>query len=383
MAKRKLVPVCAKRLHRLGRLAVDEQVGRVYAIHRHAELDLHRVQRLHCQPRGRIGASDIRWVVVGEGVRPAVPGGGCLERIGRKRLVGDPVILHPRQLDLAVRQWPRLEHPRPSPAGHGQRRLAIDQQVGGVDSLNRFVEIYRDLLEVRRQSARGQGGGDHRRIALVRHNAQLGVEHDVRAGAALVQHDDREGVFAILQHRLEVVDFVVQKPQRLRGRLGGLAAVLWFFRGDVVSRHLRAVDVGDEPVVDLGTQRGRGDVFRVGAVEFLPDEKRVVLAFHVGQFGAALHFFTKENRRNRGFPAGVVEVRLIPRPVIRLAWGALPTPEVPRRLIIDQRHRLAKRQPGKERQSKQKAPSRPVFEIIHAGGNVANRPRYSMPQWLR
>ncbi len=94
-------------------------------------------------------------------------------------------------------------------------------------------------------------------------------------------------------------------------------------------------------------------------------------------------FFTKENRRNRGFPAGVVEVRLIPRPVIRLAWGALPAPEVPRRLIIDQRHRLAKRQPGKERQSKQKAPSRPVFEIIHAGGNVANRPRYSMPQWLR
>ena len=256
LAKRKLVPVCAKRLHRLGRLAVDEQVGRVYAIHWHAELDLHRLQRLHCQPRGRIGASDMRWVVVGEGVRPAVPGGGCLERIGRKRLVGDPVILHPRQLNLAVRQWPRLEHPRPSPAGHGQRRLAIDQQVGGIDSLNRFVEIYRDLLEVRRQSARGQGGGDRRRDALVRHHTQFALEHDVRTRAALVQHDDGKRVFAVLQHRLEVLDLVVAEPQRLRRRTGGLAAVPRFFRGDVVSGHLDAVDVGHEAVVHLCAERG-------------------------------------------------------------------------------------------------------------------------------
>ena len=111
LAKRELIAALAERFHGLGRLAVDEQVGCVDTAHRHAELDLHRLERLHRQSSGRVGPFHVRRVVIRVRVCPAVAGGQRLERVRLECLIDDPVILHPRELYLAVRHCTEIKHP--------------------------------------------------------------------------------------------------------------------------------------------------------------------------------------------------------------------------------------------------------------------------------
>ena len=354
LAKSEQIPAVADFCHALGRLAVDPQVAGVDAADVHAELYLYRVERLHRQPGRRVGALDVRRIGVGVVVAPAVALGGCPERVGCLRLVGDAVAVGPVQAHLALGQAAELKQPRPAAALDRLRRHAVGQQVGGVHAGDRLRKGDADPAQVRGQAGRRIDRRHLGRDSLDRHHGEARVEQGVRAGAPLVEHDHRDRVFALDQKLPWALQRVVAAAQRLRRRLGGRRAVLRLCNLDIVPRHLDAVDVGDEPVVHLGPQDHGGDRVRIRGVKLAPQKKRIVAAFHVLQLGAAGDLLAEEHRRRGGLPVGVVMGRLGPGPVIGAARGLAAAPQFPVRAVVDQRHRLAGR--GGKKQSQQPQP---------------------------
>ena len=134
--------------------AVDQQVISVHPADRHAELHPDHVERLHRQPSRRVGSPHVRRIVIGMRVRPAIAIGGFRERVGSLGLVGDAVILRPGEVHLALGQAGELKHPCPAAALDRLRRLAVCQQVGGINAVHRLAKCNTNLTQIRGQAAR-------------------------------------------------------------------------------------------------------------------------------------------------------------------------------------------------------------------------------------
>lgn len=121
--------------HAQRREAVHEQVRRIHSAHGFAEGDRDLREVRHGRTGCRRAREDTRRNLVDQHVTPRRTRTAGVERqVGRIAVIGQPMAIRPSDIDCAIawlREGERIVR-ETAVAGQAGRRLAVDEQVGGV-----------------------------------------------------------------------------------------------------------------------------------------------------------------------------------------------------------------------------------------------------------